>query len=536
MSKRVDDGLVNPHGLEHHGIRPAATVHWNAPVPVLVEHALRRGEAQLTSLGALCARTGPRTGRSPKDKFIVRDVLTESTVDWGAVNVAIAPDVFDRLHARVAEHLARHELFVLDAWTGADPHFRMPIRVVSELAWHSLFARQLFRRATPDEQARNVPQFTVLAAPGCDADPKADGVNSNAFICVSFAKRLVLIGGTYYAGEIKKSIFTILNHLLPERDVFPMHCSANVGADGDVALFFGLSGTGKTTLSADAERRLIGDDEHGWSRNGIFNFEGGCYAKCIRLSPRHEPQIHAALRFGSVLENVVLDPATRRPDFDDGSITENTRAAYPIDFIANAVPEGYVHAHPNAIIFLTCDAFGVLPPVSRLSTEQAMYHFLSGYTAKLAGTEAGVGSEPEATFSTCFGAPFLPRSPLEYARMLAERVEAHRTRCYLINTGWSGGPFGVGSRVRIDHTRAMVRAALSGALDELPAAPDPIFRVLVPKSCPGVSAEILQPRGTWSDRDAYDAKARELAGRFSANFKKFPGAPKEVQAAGPQAG
>jgi phosphoenolpyruvate carboxykinase (ATP) len=526
--------IVNPHGLEHHGIKKTRRAHWNLSVPALVEHTLRREEGVLTHRGALVVGTGARTGRSPKDKFTVKDDTTRETIEWGPVNRPITAEAFDRVHAKIAAYIAEREPYVIDAWAGADPQWRLPIRVVCELPWHALFAKQLFRRPPAEEVARLVPEFVVLAAPGCKADGDADGVHSEAFVLVNFERKMVLIGGTYYAGEIKKSIFMVMNHILPERGVFPMHCSANVGADGDTALFFGLSGTGKTTLSADPDRRLIGDDEHGWSDRGVFNFEGGCYAKCIRLSPKHEPQIYAALRFGAVLENVVIDENTRVPDYDDGSITENTRAAYPLEYIDNAVEEGLVQSHPRAVIFLTCDAFGVLPPVSRLSTPQAMYHFLSGYTAKVAGTEAGMGDEPQATFSTGFGAPFLPRPPMVYAKMLAERMESHRSRCYLINTGWSGGPYGVGSRIRLEYTRAMVRATLSGALDNVPSAPDPIFGVQVPKTCPGVPAEILDARSTWKDRDAYAAKAADLARLFQDNIRKFAGISAEVAAAGPK--
>ncbi len=529
--------IVNRYGLENHGIRESHAVHWNIAMTVMVEQAIRRGEGQLAANGALVVRTGSRTGRSPKDKFIVRDATTDSSIDWGSTNVPIEPDVFDRLHARIVRHFRDRELFVIDAWAGADPHVRMPIRVVTEFAWHALFARQLFRKPSRPERESMTPEFTVLSAPLCLTEPGEEtGLHSDVFVIINFSKKLVLVGGTQYAGEIKKSIFSILNYLLPQQGIFPMHCSANVGPENDTALFFGLSGTGKTTLSADATRRLIGDDEHGWTDRGIFNFEGGCYAKCIRLSPKSEPQIFKALKFGTVLENVVMDPHSREPDYDDGSVTENSRAAYPIDFIDNAVPEGLVNAHPKAVVFLTCDAFGVLPPVSRLTTQQAMYHFLSGYTAKVAGTEAGMGNEPQATFSTCFGAPFMPRTPMTYAKLLAERVEKHRSRCWLINTGWSGGGVGVGSRMKLDYTRAVVNAALSGKLDEAPCKADPIFGVLVPQSCPDVPANILQPKSTWKSGSEYDAKARDLAGRFATNFRKFAGVSAEVAAAGPKVG
>ncbi len=527
--------IKNSYGLEHHGLSPAGVVRWNESVSELVEQALIRQECRLTDLGAVAALTGRRTGRSPKDKFIVRDALTESTVDWGKTNVAISPEQFENLLRLTADYQNRlSDLWVIDAWAGADRTYGMPIRVVTGKAWHALFARQLFRRPSREELATNTPQFVVLAAPDCHADPKRHGTNSEAFVVVNFTKKVVLIGGTHYAGEIKKSIFTILNHILPDRGVFPMHCSANVGASGDVALFFGLSGTGKTTLSADPARRLIGDDEHGWSDRGVFNFEGGCYAKCIRLSKEKEPQIYAALRFGAVLENVVVDDVTRAVDFDNDKITENTRAAYPVEFIDNAIPEGFTPNHPKAVIFLTCDAFGVLPPVSRLTTEQAMYHFLSGYTAKLAGTEAGVGSEPQATFSTGFGQPFLTRSPMVYARMLAEKLAKHGSTCFLINTGWSGGGFGVGKRVNLPATRAMVSAALNGELDSVETVQDPVFGLAIPCRVADVSPELLTPRMSWANPKEYDDKARHLAGLFKTNFQKFSEATPELRAAGPK--
>ncbi len=522
------------HGLEHHGLSPAKPVHWNLSVAELVEQALARKEGQLTSLGALAALTGKRTGRSPNDKYVVRDASTESAVAWGKANQPMTSETFDKLHRLTADYLNQQELFVIDAYAGADAEYGMPIRVVTTKAWHGMFARQLFRRPDADAMASNQPEFVILGAPDCHADPSRHGTVSEAFVVVNFAKKLVLIGGTHYAGEIKKSIFTILNHLLPERGVFPMHCSANVGEAGDTALFFGLSGTGKTTLSTDPERRLIGDDEHGWSDRGVFNFEGGCYAKCIRLSREREPEIYNALRFGSVLENVVVDASTRIVDFDSDHYTENTRAAYPIEHIENAIPEGLANSHPKAIIFLTCDAFGVLPPISRLTTEQAMYHFLSGYTAKLAGTEAGVGSEPQATFSTGFGQPFLTRSPMVYARMLAEKIAKHGSTCYLVNTGWTGGSFGTGHRIRLSATRALVSAALRGELREVPTKNDPIFDLRTPTRVPGVPEELLDPRRSWKDVAAYDSKARHLAELFVKNFEKFPDATAEVKAAGPK--
>ncbi|QDV92448.1 Phosphoenolpyruvate carboxykinase [ATP] [Phycisphaerae bacterium RAS2] len=527
---------MNPgkHGIDQHGLAPTRAVNWNLSVPELVERALVRGEGQLNDTGALCCLTGKRTGRSPNDKFIVQDDHTAKTVDWGKVNRPITPEVFEKLLKKTIAHLNDQELFVTDAWAGADEQYGMPIRLVGTKAWHSLFARQLFRRSTQKQMESAKPEYVILSAPDLHADPGKDGTNSEAFICADFTRRIILVAGTHYAGENKKSIFTVLNHTLPDRGVFPMHCSANVGPNGDVALFFGLSGTGKTTLSADPQRRLIGDDEHGWSDRGVFNFEGGCYAKCIRLSPEREPQIYNALRFGAVLENVVIDPATRAVDFDSDRYTENTRAAYPIDFIDNAIPEGRADAHPRAIVFLTCDAFGVMPPISRLSPEQAMYHFLSGYTAKLAGTEAGVGSEPQAAFSTCFGAPFMTRNPMVYANLLADRMKKHDAQCFLINTGWGGGPFGVGKRIDLASTRAMVHAALGGKLKEVETVTDPVFGLHIPTRVPEVEADILLPRKTWKDAAAYDAKAKHLAGLFKENFTKFTAATAEVKAAGPR--
>jgi len=479
------------------------------------------------------AHTGARTGRSPKDKFTVDDELTHGQVHWGKVNQPIAPEKFDALLERVLAHLGQREIFVQDLFCGADPVYRMPIRIVTEFAWQALFAHQLFIRPTPDELKSHAPQFTVIAAPGFHAVPERDGTKSDVFILVDFSRRIVLIGGTQYAGEIKKSIFGVMNFLVPQRDVLPMHCSANVGADGVTALFFGLSGTGKTTLSADPARRLIGDDEHGWSSAGIFNFEGGCYAKCADLSEEKEPQIFHAIRFGVVLENVAIDPATREPDYANLQVTENTRAAYPVDFIERSIVHG-VGEHPRNVFFLTADAFGVLPPIARLTPEQAMYHFLSGYTAKLSGTEAGLGREPVPEFSSCFGAPFLPLAPQVYAEMLGRRLKQHQATPWLINTGWSGGKFGVGSRMSIKHSRALVSAALSGALNQAEFVTEPAFGLQIPLSCPGVPPEVLNPRNVWSDKEAYDRQAAELAARFAENFQKF-GASEGIRSAGPPA-
>ena len=517
------------------GIERPGRVHLNLSAPALVEMAVSRGEGVLARSGALVTKTGARTGRSPKDRFFVSHGASKDKIEWGPVNQPFEPGQFDALQDKVRAHMEGRDLFIVDGYVGADPDHSIRLRVIAELAWHALFAKQLFRRPEPDELEGFEPEFVVLSAPTFDAVPERDGTNSNAFVGLDLERKQVLICGTHYAGEIKKSIFTSANYLLPEQGVLPMHCSANLGADGDVALFFGLSGTGKTTLSADPERRLIGDDEHGWSDNGVFNFEGGCYAKCIRLSQENEPQIWGAIRFGSVVENVVVDEVSRRVDYDDASITENTRVAYPLEFIPGFVPEGRA-GHAETIVFLTADAFGVLPPISRLSAEGAMYHFLSGFTAKLAGTEAGLGAEPEATFSTCFGAPFLPLRPSTYAEMLGERIGKHGARVFLVNTGWTGGPFGTGKRMSLPATRAMVSAATSGELDAVETRNHPIFNLDVPVSCPGVPSEVLDPQSTWSDPEAYDFKARELARMFVKNFERFvDSVPGEVVAAGPRA-
>ncbi|TMW71805.1 phosphoenolpyruvate carboxykinase (ATP) [Alteribacter natronophilus] len=510
-----------------------STVHSNLPAARLIEKALDRNEGLITSTGAFRATTGAYTGRSPKDKFIVDERSVHDKIDWGSVNQPISSDVFESLYVKVLDYLGqKEEIFVRDAIAGADRQHQLPIRVVNEFAWHNLFASQLFIRPDEEEIKNTVPEFTIVSAPGFKADPEVDGTNSETFIIVSFEKRTVLIGGTEYAGEMKKSIFSVMNYLLPEKDIFPMHCSANVGREGDVALFFGLSGTGKTTLSADTNRNLIGDDEHGWSHNGVFNIEGGCYAKCVNLSAEKEPQIYNAIRFGSVLENVVVDDETREPDYDNTFFTENTRAAYPLEAIPNAMTPS-VAGHPNTIIFLTADAFGVLPPISRLTKEQAMYHFLSGYTSKLAGTERGI-TEPTATFSTCFGAPFLPLPAYRYAEMLGERINQHDVEVYLVNTGWSGGPYGVGKRMNLGYTRAMVQAALQGELSAAETETDRFFGLQVPVHCPGVPDDVLLPRQTWNDKEAYDAKAMELASKFEENFRKFRDISDDIRDAGPK--
>jgi len=506
-------------------------VQRNLSAPRLVDAAIRNDEGMLSSRGALVSETGKRTGRSPKDKFTVKDAITAAKVAWGSVNLPFDPDKFDALYERVLDHLAGTQVYVQDLFCGADPRYQLPIQVVNELAWHNLFVRQLFIRPTPEELKSHKPEFTIVSAPSFLADPKRDGTNSEVFIIVNFTRRLVIIGGTQYAGEMKKSIFGVMNFLLPERDVFPMHCSANIGEDDVTALFFGLSGTGKTTLSADPTRRLIGDDEHGWSADGVFNFEGGCYAKCIKLSEQNEPQIWNALTFGSVLENVILDPRTRVPDFDDDSRTENTRAAYPVEHIENAVIPGF-GGHPKNVVFLTADAFGVLPPVSKLTPEQAMFHFMSGYTAKVAGTEAGV-TEPQATFSTCFGAPFMPLPPKVYAEMLGRRLREHNAQCWLVNTGWQGGPYGVGKRMSLPYTRTMVNALVEGDLDKVQFEIEPSFGLSIPKEVPGVPSELLNPRNSWKDKAAYDKMAADLSARFEKNFEQFD-APREIKEAGPR--
>ncbi len=499
----------------------------------LIEQALARGEGKLAANGALMVWTGERTGRSPKDRYVIDSPDVHGDIWWGDVNVPMDEAKFDRLFERVKAHLAARDEFVFDGFAGADPAYRLPVRVITEKAWHSLFVRTLFVRATPAELASHRAEYTVIDACDCFADPAADGTKGGVFIALSFSRKLVLIGGTQYGGEMKKSIFAVMNYLLPKRGVFPMHCSANAGAKGDTALFFGLSGTGKTTLSADPARRLIGDDEHGWSDAGVFNFEGGCYAKAIHLSREAEPQIWDAIKFGSIVENAEMDEATRVIDYDSARFTENTRATYPVEHIANCIIPG-VGGHPENVMFLACDAFGVLPPIAKLSPAQAMYNFMSGYTAKVAGTEAGV-TEPTTTVSPCFGGPFLPLHPARYAKMLGEKLERHRSRVFLVNTGWSGGPYGVGKRMSIRHTRALVAAALSGELDRVEFENDPIFGFAVPKSCPGVPSEVLSPRETWTDKAAYDQKAKHLAGLFAKNFEKYKSeASADVIAAGPK--
>ncbi len=513
------------------GLRPSR-MHRNLGPDELVDASVRQNDGLVTTTGSLSVRTGKYTGRSPDDRYIVYDDTTHQTVDWGKINHQFPPDKFEKIFDKMKRFVDGKELYVFDGFVGADPDTRLVIRVVNDHAWQSLFARQLFIRPTDQELEEHEPEFTVMCINDFESIPEVDGTDSNVFILIDLTRRVVLIGGTRYAGEMKKSMFGVMNFLLPSRGIFPMHCSANIGRDGDTALFFGLSGTGKTTLSADENRMLIGDDEHGWSARGVFNFEGGCYAKCINLTEESEPQIWNAIRSGAVLENVVIDPDTLKPDFDDNSLTENTRAAYPLDYIPGAVFPS-VGGHPKVIVFLTADALGVLPPVSRLTREGAMFHFMSGYTSKLAGTERGI-KEPKAVFSECFGAPFMPRPASVYADLLGERIREHNTVVYLINTGWSGGPYGVGRRINLAYSRAMVTAAITGALDIVRYAHNDMFNLDVPTECPGVPADILDPRSTWQDKDSYDLSAKKLTQMFGENFEKFKGVDPMVARAGPR--
>lgn len=522
-------------GLKSLGLHNIGRVYGNLVTPALYEEAIRRREGMMALAGPLVVRTGHHTGRSANDKFLVDDQTTHKHVWWGKVNRPFDPEAFESLYRKVLAYLQGQDLYVQDLYAGADTKHRLRVRVVCESAWHSLFARTLFIRPKTEELTKFQPDFTIVHAPHFHANPEVDGTNSETFIILDMTRRIVIIGGTSYAGEIKKSVFTAMNYLLPFNNVMPMHCSANVGQNGDVALFFGLSGTGKTSLSADPERALVGDDEHGWSDDGVFNFEGGCYAKVIRLSAEAEPDIYACTRkFGTILENVVIDATSRRLNLDEDSITENTRAAYPLTHIANTVPSGCA-GHPNNIMFLSADAFGVLPPISKLTPTQAMYYFISGYTAKLGGTEKGLGKEPQATFSVCFGAPFMALHPTVYAKLLAERIKKHNSHVWLVNTGWSGGAYGVGSRIKIGYTRAMIKAALAGQLASIPTSMHPIFNVAVPQSCPGVPSEILDPRQTWPDAGKYDEAAASLAKRFRDNFAQFSsGVADEIAQAGPK--
>lgn len=532
---KIATATKSDYGLENLGLRNLRHVYWNLPTSALYEEITFRSEGNVVHGGPLAVNTGTHTARAAKDKFVVREPSSEDNIWWGQYNRPFELSKFNAMLYRLQGFLQGRDLFVQDCYAGADPEQRLSVRIITELAWHSLFARNMFiKPKTNDERRKFIPQFTVMSLPSFHAMPEIDGTASKTFILLNFDQRLCLIGGTGYGGEIKKSVFTVLNYLLPLDNIMSMHCSANVGKGGDVALFFGLSGTGKTTLSADPERYLIGDDEHGWSDKGIFNIEGGCYAKVINLSPTAEPQIYACTRkFGTVLENVVFDPVTRALDLNDEYLTENTRAAYPLEFIDNSLAEGKA-GHPENIIFLTCDASGVMPPIARLTPDQAMYHFISGYTSKVAGTEIGLGAEPEPTFSACYGGPFMVHHPYHYARMLKGRILKNEVTCWLVNTGWSGGPFGVGKRMSIRHTRALLDAALRGKLTDTEYYTDPIFGFEVPKSCEGVPSDVLNPANTWDDKAAYDDRYRQLAALFIENFKKFQeGCPPEILKSGP---
>ena len=530
---RTKDEIINQ--LSAIGIKNINEVYYNLSTAQLYERAIRRREGTLSARGPIVVRTGSHTGRSPNDKFIVKEPLSENNVYWGKINKPIDPNKFDQLFRKMCAYIQNKDLYIQDCYIRADKNYKFPLRMISEMAWHSLFARNLFIKIREQKELENHhPEFTVIDMPNFHAIPEEDGTNSEVFIILNFAKRLVLIGGTQYAGEIKKSVFTILNYLLPLVNILSMHSSANVGESGDVAILFGLSGTGKTTLSADPKRKLIGDDEHGWSDEGIFNFEGGCYAKVIRLSEEAEPEIfQVTKKFGTVLENVSLDADTRQLDLNDESLTENTRAAYPLNFISN-IEQTATGDHPKNIIMLTADAFGVLPPIAKLTKEQAIYHFLSGYTAKVAGTEKGI-TEPKATFSTCFSAPFLVLNPSVYAKLLGEKIAKHKVKCWLLNTGWTGGPYGIGTRMKIAYTRAMLNAAIEGLLDNVETYEDPIFGLHIPIDCPGVPPEVLNPGNTWKDKEAYDKGSKKLAIMFHNNFEQFSDVVSgEVNLAGPK--
>ena len=519
--------------VESLGIIAPKAVYRNLTPAELTERAVARGEGSLSDTGALVVTTGKYTGRSPNDRFVVDTPSIHDDIDWGKVNVPISPERFEQIYGKMMAYLQGREIFIFDGFAGADEQYHLPVRVVNELASQNMFIHQLLVRPTEEQLRDFVPGFTIIAAPGFKCIPERDGVNSEAAILVNFDKKMVLIAGSQYAGEIKKSIFSVMNYVLPKQGLFTMHCSANIGKDGDSALFFGLSGTGKTTLSADPNRKLIGDDEHAWSDKGIFNIEGGCYAKCINLSRENEPQIWNAIKFGALVENVVMDPETRTLDFDDGSLTENTRVGYPVTYIPDCVIPG-VGGHPKTVVFLTADAFGVLPPISKLDKNQAMYHFVSGYTSKLAGTERGI-TEPVTTFSTCFGAPFLPLDPSVYAEMLGRNIDKHNVNVYLVNTGWCGHKAGDGKRMSLKYTRAMVTAALNGDLEKVAYETDPYFNVSVPTSCPGVPDEVLSPRKMWKDEAEYERTAKDLAARFVKNFQKYTHMPKNIVDAGPKA-
>lgn len=527
---------ISTYGLENHGIQNTNQVYWNLPTPLLYEEAIRRREGHLAHLGPLVVRTGTHTGRSPNDKFIVRDAVAIDKVWWGRANRPLDPHHFANLYHRLLAYLQGKDLFVQDCYAGTDPVYRMPLRILTETAWHSLFARNLFIQSPPELLTGHKPEFTLIHTPNFRGVPQLDGTRSDVFVVIHFGQRLILIGGTPYAGEIKKSIFTVLNFLLPQRHVLSLHCSANIGQKNDTALFFGLSGTGKSTLAMDPDRQLIGDDELGWSDRGMFNLEGGCYVKVIRLSAAEDPEIYASTRrFGTILENVAIDSQTGRLDLDDDRLTENTRAAYPIKHLTNARP-GQLEDHPRNIVLLTADVFGVLPPISRLSENQAIYHFLSGYSAKFAGSEDGIAN-PQPAFSTCFGAPFMALTPSVYANLLGERIAKYKVNVWLINTGWIGGPQGTGERIRPACTRTMVKAALNGQLDGIPMDIDPVFGVFAPVACPGVPAEILNYKGMWKDPASYEAQAKKLAGMFTENFRSYENkVSPEIQQAGPKLG
>ncbi|MBX2976916.1 MAG: phosphoenolpyruvate carboxykinase (ATP) [Ignavibacteriaceae bacterium] len=529
--------LASDFRLKNQGLTYLDTVYWNLPDSALHEEIIFRNEGKLSAYGSLLVNTGKHTARAAADKFIVKEDSTEDKIWWGVYNRPYSLEKFNSLFSRFQAWAQGEELFVQDCYAGADPDYKMPVRIITEKAWHSLFARNMFITTdNREELKRFIPEFTIIAVPGFKVDPVIDGTRTETAIILNFAQKTAIIANSLYGGEIKKSVFTVLNYLLTFRDVLPMHCSANVGNDGDVALFFGLSGTGKTTLSADPKRNLIGDDEHGWSSDGVFNFEGGCYAKVIRLSSESEPEIYACTRkYGTILENVVFDPVTRKIDLDDDMITENTRASYPLSFIPNVVKDGYVRKHPKNIIFLTCDASGVLPPIARLNPEQAQYHFISGYTSKIAGTELGLGKEPQITFSACFGAPFMVRQPSAYAEMLKQRILKHKANVWLVNTGWVGGRFGVGKRISIKHTRNLLNAALDGKLDSVEYRKDKIFGFEVPLTCPDVPNDVLEPSNSWGNKEEYWNKYDALAARFIENFKIFKKAcSDEVINAGPK--
>jgi len=516
------DAIKSDFGLENIGFTNLRKVYWNLPSEALYEEIIFRGEGQISQLGPVVVNTGKHTARAANDKFIVRESTTENNIWWGEYNRPYAASKFDELFSRLQGFLQGRDLFIQDCYGGSDPDYRLPVRIIAELAWHSLFARNMFiKPRTNEEYRRHVPEFTVIAVPSFKSFPQIDGTPTNTFIVINFDQRLCIIGNTGYGGEIKKAVFTVLNYLLPLQGIMTMHCSANMGKQGDTALFFGLSGTGKTTLSADPNRGLIGDDEHGWSDEGIFNFEDGCYAKVIGLSATAEPEIYACTkRFGTILENVVYDPMTRLIDLDDDTLTENTRASYPLDYIANSIPEK-VGGHPRNIIFLTCDASGVMPPIARLTPDQALYHFISGYTAKVGGTEIGLGEEPEITFSACFGAPFMVHPPSFYADLLKRKILHYDVDCWLVNTGWVGGPYGVGKRISIRYTRDLLNSALNGDLKDVEFYTDPIFGFQVPKHCPGIPDSVLYPASSWPSEDSYIKKYRSLAARFIDNFQKF---------------